>query len=123
MRCCTASTSSTGESSLACMSRPSSMAGVKQRSDASIVVSFATQRRTWRPISSVGSTGEEPKQALEARIGVGVDMFRHLIIHERKVFVSNNAAGVAHLGDAAGAMAPVGGASMPHLVVKHHDAA
>src|SRR5205823_14676555 len=102
--------------------RPSSVAGVKQRSDTSILVSFATHRRTWRPISSVGSTGEEPEQALEARIGVGVDMVRHLIIHERKVFVPNDAAGVAHLGDAASAMAPVGGAPMPKLGGKHRRA-
>ena len=42
--------------------------------------------------------GQETQQPLQPRVGVLVDMFRHLVIHKGIVLVADDAAGVGDLG-------------------------
>src|SRR5579871_5845252 len=67
--------------------------------------------------------GEEAEETFEAGIGVGIDVFRHLVVHKRIVLVPDEAAGVTHLCDIAHPVAEVWAAPMPYLIVEHDDAA
>ena len=72
--------------------------------------------------SAVGTFGEEAEETLKARFGAGVDVFGHLVIHERVVFVPDKPSGVTDLGDGTDAIGIVGSAAMPDLIVKDDDA-
>ena len=65
---------------------------------------------------------KETEQPLQSGIRVLVDMLRHVIIHERIVFVANHAATISNLRDIAGSPATIFASVMPHLIVEHNDA-
>jgi len=60
---------------------------------------------------------QEAKETAQTRVGVLVDMFRHLVIHKGIVLVADDAPGISHLRDIARALTLVRTTSMPHLIV------
>ena len=62
--------------------------------------------------------GQETQQPLQPRVGVLVDMFRHLVIHKGIVLVADDAPRISHLGDIARALTLVRATSMPHLIIE-----
>ena len=61
---------------------------------------------------------QEAKETAQTRVGIFVDMFRHLVIHKGIVLVANDAPCISHLGDIAGALTLVRATSMPHLIIE-----
>src|SRR5439155_6674980 len=67
---------------------------------------------------------EESEEALLARVGLHarVAVLGHPVIHEGEVAMPDDASGIADLRHVAHAIAAVGRAAVPDLVVEHHHA-
>ena len=61
---------------------------------------------------------QKAKETAQTRVGVFVDMFRHLVIHKGIVLVADDAPRISHLGDIARALTLVRATSMPHLIIE-----
>ena len=71
---------------------------------------------------TVGACGQESEKPFQSWTGIRVDVLGHLVIHEGKILVTDDAAAIAHLSDVADVVAPIGHTSMPHLVVENDNA-
>ena len=67
---------------------------------------------------SIGTVIEKAQQPLQPRVGVSVDVFRHLVVHKGIILMADDAAGVGDLGDVASTVTFVGTASVPNLIVE-----
>ena len=67
---------------------------------------------------AVGPMRQKSQQTPPPLVGAAVDVLGHLVVHKGKKLVADDAAGIGDLGHIAGALALVGAAAVPDLVVE-----
>src|SRR2546421_5649674 len=72
---------------------------------------------------SICPSRQKTEQPLLSLVRAAIAVLGHLIVHEREIAVADDSAGVADLRHVANAVALVGGAAVPDLVVEHGDRA